>query len=216
MSIYAFSIDAIGNRCLLPVGVAQIAFDAEVGAELADLRFFHVGRGGGEEGEGRFDVARNFGSEEQDEFVDELSGQGVAVHGGARFEEHAEDFAAAKLGEDCGDVDFAAPSAGANDFDAGALEFFGFGRVDFGVREDEQVFVGGFDEAAGERNAEFGIEHDAEEALAAFEAAAVGEERIVGDDGADAGDERVGGVAHAVDFGAGFFGGDPVVGAALF
>ena len=45
---------------------------------------------------------------------------------------------------------------------------------------------------------------------AAFEPAAIGQKRIVGDDRADAGKQRIGRVAHAVNFGTRFFRRDPL------
>src|SRR5260370_39510133 len=46
---------------------------------------------------------------------------------------------------------------------------------------------------------------------AARQAAAVGEQRVICQDGADAGEKRIRGMAHAVNFSAGFLGGDPVM-----
>jgi hypothetical protein len=68
----------------------------------------------------------------------------------------------------------------------------------------------GADELRGERDAEVGVEDDAEERAAArqgvraeesaagwiLHSAAVGELRVVGEDGADAGEDGVGGVAE--------------------
>ncbi|MCU1320298.1 MAG: hypothetical protein JWP98_1816, partial [Edaphobacter sp.] len=68
----------------------------------------------------------------------------------------------------------------------------------------------GEDELRIERDAEVGVEDDAEERTAARFAAAVGEEGVVGEDGADAGEDGVGGVAEEVNLGAGGWAGEPV------
>ena len=54
-----------------------------------------------------------------------------------------------------------------------------------------------------------GIDDDAEEGAAAVVAVAVGEEAIVGEYGADAGEDGVGVMAERLDVEAGLFGGDP-------
>ena len=54
------------------------------------------------------------------------------------------------------------------------------------------------------------IQDDTEESATAGQAATVGEERVVGEDGADASEKRVTGVAHSVDFGARFLRGNPL------
>lgn len=82
--------------------------------------------------------------------------------------------------------------------------------------EDEEVVVGGADELRGERDAEVGVEDDAEERAAAGltvgaeDAAAVGEGGVVGEGGTDAGEDSVGVVAEALDFVAGLRAGEPV------
>ncbi len=103
------------------------------------------------------------------------------------------------------------------DLDAGGFEggdFCGWGG---GSAEDEEVVLCcGADELRGEGSAEVGVEDDAEERAAAGEhvgaedAAAVGELGVVGEDGADAGEDGVGGVAEELDLVAGGGAGEPV------
>jgi hypothetical protein len=92
------------------------------------------------------------------------------------------------------------------DLDAGLAELVGFLGGGVGGVEEEVglptflgVLTGGCDEAGGGGEAEVGVENDAEERAAAGQSAAVGEERVVVEDGADAGEDGVGGVAHALD-----------------
>ena len=200
------------------VRVAEVAFDANIGAELAETEALQGKIGCGREmREWHAGVAGEFRCEEERGFVDEIAGKSGAVERGAGLEQDATYFAAREFGDDRGEIDTAAPGACADDFDAGVLQLSGFWGVEFRVREDDEVVVGGFHDAAGGGDAQLGIEHDAQETAAAFESAAIGEEGIVGDDGADAGEERVGRVADAMDCGAGFFGGDPgAIGLARF
>ena len=69
--------------------------------------------------------------------------------------------------------------------------------------------VGGLHDARLERKAQLGVEDDAKETAAALQAAAIGEKRIVSEDSADAGEKRIGSMAHALNFGAGFLAADP-------
>ena len=200
------------------IRIAEIAFDQDVGAELAEADALEreIWRGG-EMRERDAGITCEFRREEERGFVDEISGEGGAVERGAGFEQDAANFTTREFGEDSGEIDAAAPRACAHDFDAGVLQLSRFRGVERSVREDDEVVVGGFDDATRGGNAELGVEDDAKETAAAFESAAIGEERIVGDDSADASEERVGRVAHAMNFGAGFFGGDPrAIGLARF
>ena len=52
-----------------------------------------------------------------------------------------------------------------------------------------------------EGQAQRGVEDDSQKRAAARKSAAVSEKGIVGEDGIDAGNQSVGRVAHAVDFG---------------
>jgi hypothetical protein len=100
----------------------------------------------------------------------------------------------------------------AKDFGAGGGEGgLSFGGGGFGA-DDEEVVGGGLDEGAGEGGAEVGVEDDAEQWAAAGEARAVGEGGVVGEDGADAGEDGVGGVAEELGVGAGGGAGEPVRG----
>ena len=56
-----------------------------------------------------------------------------------------------------------------------------------------------------ERQAQVRIEHYAQERAAARQAGTVGKQRIVGQHGADAGEDGIGGVTHAMHFGASGF-----------
>ncbi len=65
------------------------------------------------------------------------------------------------------------------------------------------------DHARIERNAERGIGYDAQQRPAALQARAVGEQAIVGEHGADAGENRVGVMADLLHVRAGAFAGNP-------
>jgi hypothetical protein len=65
------------------------------------------------------------------------------------------------------------------------------------------------DHFAVEGHAEGGVKDDAEKRAAAAQAAAIGEHWVVGEDGVDAGEGRVGLPAEGLDGGAGFLGRDP-------
>ena len=99
---------------------------------------------------------------------------------------------------------------GADEFDAGVLEFAGFRRFEVRKSEDEEIVVSGLDDAGFGREAKAGIKNHAKKFAAAGKAAAVGEQGIIGKDSADAGEESVARVAHALNFGAGFFGSNPL------
>ena len=62
--------------------------------------------------------------------------------------------------------------------------------------EDDDIVLGGFDHARGEREAQARVENDAQQRTAARQSAAVGEQGIVGDDRADADQNCIGGVTH--------------------
>src|SRR5580698_858898 len=105
------------------VRVAEVAFDANIGAELAETEALQGTIGCGREmREWHAGVAGEFRCEEERCFVDEIAGKSGAVERGAGLEQDATYFAAREFGEDCGEVDAAAPRAGAHDFDAGVLE----------------------------------------------------------------------------------------------
>ena len=62
------------------------------------------------------------------------------------------------------------------------------------------VVCNGADELGGERDAEVSVEDDAEEWAAARKGGAIGELGVVGEDGAEAGEDGVGGVAEELHF----------------
>ena len=155
-------------------------------------------------------VARKFWREEQRHFIDEISGERGTIERRSGFEKGAHDFSAREFGDDSGQIDASAPCACANDFNSGILQLARFGRVEFRMSEDDEIVVGGFHDAAIRGNAEFGIENDSLKTPAAFESAAIGEKRVVGDDRADAGEQGVGRMAHAMNFGTRFFRRDPL------
>ncbi len=95
------------------------------------------------------------------------------------------------------------------DFDAAVLKGFAAVGGGGGGGDDGEVAVGGGDEVGGEGDAEGGVEDDAQEGAGAAEAGAVGEAAIVGEHGADAGEDGVGEMADLLDVGAGALAGDP-------
>ena len=82
----------------------------------------------------------------------------------------------------------AALAGDADDFDPGCFEDVdGFG-LGLGVAEDENVAAGGLDDVGIERGTQTGVKNDAEKLAAAGEAAAVSEFGVVGENGADSGE----------------------------
>ena len=96
-----------------------------------------------------------------------------------------------------------------DDFDAGAREGAGFRRIGRLRGEDYDVVLRGFHEIRAQRRAQARIYDGAQKCAAARFAGAVGHARIVGEDGADSGEERVGFVAQALDSFARLLAGDP-------
>src|SRR5712691_7469369 len=108
-----------------------------------------------------------------------------------------------------GHVRPSALAAGLKDFDAGLLQGARAGILRRLRGHHQHVFIRRFRELRFQRKAEARIENHTKQFSAAGEAAAVGEERVVGEDGANAGQKRVRSVAHAMNFGAGLLGSDP-------
>lgn len=190
--------------------VVQKNVGGEVGAELEELSF--AGMQGGESlrCERNVVMPSNFWCVEKDEAIDKAGGKSGGVEAGAGFEEDIENFAAAEFLHDSIEVEFTLPARDAKKFNAGVLEFAGFGRLEGSGGEDEEIVIGGFDDARVRGETQARIENDAEERTTARKATAVGEEGVVSEDGADAGEESVGGVTEAMNLGTGFFGGDPL------
>jgi hypothetical protein len=153
---------------------------------------------------------------DKDDFVDEVLAEEGAVEVGAAFEEKAQDVAIGECGESRGETE--ASGVAWDDLDLGAP--LGEG-VDLGYRrgaaaEDQEIVVGCDDELGVEGSAEASVENDAEEwaaaglVVGAGESAAVGEERVIGEDCAYASEDGVAGVAEELDFVAGCGAGEPI------
>src|SRR5260370_14695176 len=99
----------------------------------------------------------------------------------------------------------------ADDFDAGVLQFARLRRIQRQHGEYEQIVIRSFYDAGLGRETQFRIENSTEETFAARETAAVGKQRIIGENRADSCEQRVGSVTHAMDLCAGFFRSDPVI-----
>ena len=194
--------------------VVEEEIGGEVGAELEELSFAGMQGGQGFCGDGASQryvvVAGDFWRVEEEEAVDKAGGKGGGVETGAGFEEDVENFAAAEFLQDRIEVESALPARYAQKFNASVLQFASFGRLERSGGEDEEIVISGFDDARVRGETQARIENDAEERTTTRKATAVGEEGIVSEDGADAGEESVGGVAKAMNFGAGLFGGDPL------
>ena len=103
-------------------------------------------RGGGN-GKGDFGVAGDFWRVEEEEAIDKAGGESGGIEAGAGFEEDIEDFASAEFLQDSIEIEFALPARDAQKFDAGVLQLAGFWRFERGCGEDEEIVVGGFDDA---------------------------------------------------------------------
>ena len=106
-------------------------------------------------------------------------------------------------------IHVAARGRNAEDFDAGALSARAFGESGDCVVKTTTSFLCGFHEFRAQRQAQPRIHDDAQERAAARLAGAVGQARIVGEDGADAGEKGVGFVTQALDCFARWLAGDP-------
>src|SRR5579872_1006036 len=187
----------------LAIRIAKIALDAKIGTILVQAQALQRKiRSCGEMSERDAGVAREFWREEERNLVYKIARERDTVERGAGFKKDADDFASREFGDDSGEIDESAPRARAKDFNSGILQLARFGRLEFRMSEDDEIVISGFHDAAIRGNAEFGIEDDPLKTPAAFESAAIGEKRVVGDDRADAREQRIGRVAHAVNFGA--------------
>ena len=155
-------------------------------------------------------VAGDFWRVEEEEAIDKAGRKSGGVEARAGLEEDVENFTAGEFSQDGIEIEFALPARDAQKFDAGVLEFAGFGRFERGRGEDEEIVVGGSDDARACGETQTRIENHAEEGATASKAAAVGEEGIISEYRADAAEESIGGVAEAMDFGPGFVRGDPL------
>ncbi len=79
-----------------------------------------------------------FGREEHAHFIHNSGGQGGGIQNCARFEQDAENFAAAKFGDGFGEVGFRAASGEAHDFNSGAAQGARFRGIFFRASEDER------------------------------------------------------------------------------
>jgi hypothetical protein len=207
-------------------GIVEVAGNGGVGAVggLGDAAELLLQKIGGDDAfrEGDCLVAEFGISVEEDGFVDEVLTEECAVEVRAALEEEAEDFALGESGEHRWKTETAAVVGNVIDLDADGSQRGGLGGRGRGSAEDEEIgfraagACGGADKLRVEWDTEVGIENDAEEWAAAGqsvgteESAAVGELGIVGKDGADAGEDGVGGVAEELDLVAGVAAGEPV------
>ena len=139
-----------------------------------------------------------------------------AVERGAALEEEALNVS---VGEDLEDFfQIEVNGFGLKDFNFGAFLAEGFDSFEWsaGRGDDEEIVGCGADKLGMERCAEVGIEDDAEEgasagfAVGTENSAAVGEGGVVGEDGADAGEDGVGCVTEVLDVRPGLGIGEPV------
>src|SRR5579863_4821829 len=198
-------------RCsMIPVNIVQVSLQGEVGAKLRDenildLRMREFWR----EGKWESIAAGNFGSVEKHQFVDNSGGERRTVYRGARFEQDAQYIAAAEFLEDETQVEETTKCARANNFHTKLPEIMGLWRFQRRRGEDQKIVVARRYDARFRREFQLRIENYAQQAAPALQSAAIGQKWIVGQDGADAGEQRVGSMAHAVNLGAGFLGRDP-------
>ena len=100
--------------------------------------------------------------------------------------------------------------AGRGGFEGGASGLDGgVGECGLGAEKKKAGLGCKAEELAGGWGPEMGVEDDAQERSAARQAGAIGEGGVVGEDGANAGEDGVGGVAEVVDLSAGERAGEP-------
>src|ERR1043166_19642 len=191
--------------------VVEEKVGGEVGARLVEGCPARIdGRLSFAEAERDFRVAGDFRGVEKKKAVDQVGGKCSAIEARASLEEDIENFAAAEFVENGFQIELALPARDAMELGTGGLQLAGFGRLERGCGKDEQIVVYSLHGAGFGREAELRVENHTEQFAAAREAAAIGEKGIVGEDGADAGENCVACMAHMVDFGAGLFGSNPL------
>jgi len=151
-------------------------------------------------GEGKSMIAELYGSLKEHHLVDEVLKKECTVEAGAGFEEDAEDLSLREFCEDRRESEMACVIWDDLDFDTVSTEFVDFFDRRGGAGDQEQVAVDGAKKLRGVRDAQVSIKHDAEEGPASGLVRAVGQEGIIGEHGADAGEDGVGGVAKLLNF----------------
>src|SRR5713101_3900125 len=205
------SSDFTKPRCsMIPVNIGQVSLDCEVRAEAVNGNIFQSPKREAIcKRKRHVRASSDFCRIKKEELVHHAGGQGGAVQSAPRFENYTEDIAFSQLTKDRFQIRPPASAVGLKDFDAGLFQG-ARSRILRRLRGHHQhVFIRRFHELRFQRKAEARIENHAKQFSAAGEAAAIGEERVVGEDSADAGQECVRSVAHAMDFGAGLLGSDP-------
>jgi hypothetical protein len=198
--------------------VVEIACDAGVwslwGAEGdaggAAERLFEEERGGDVIRKGDSVVAELCFGVEEDGFVDKVLTDEGSVQPGAGFDEEAEDLAIREGFEDGGKAEVAVIGGQSEDLGSAGFEGGAVRGGSGGCAQDEEVVVGAADEFGGDWNTEVYVEDRAQEGPTSGEIGAVGEGWIVSEDGPDAGEDGVGGVAEGLDEGSGSGASEPV------
>lgn len=185
-------------------GIVEIARSAKIGPEggvggameaLLDCR-----SGSDAVGEGKGMIAELYGSLKEHNLVDEVLKKECTVEAGTGFEEDAEDLSLREFCEDRRESEMACVIGDDLDFDTVFAKLVDlFGRSG-GAGDQEQVAVDGAKKLRGVGDAKVSIKHDAEEGPASRSVSAVGQEGIVGEHGAYAGEDGVGGVAKLLNF----------------
>jgi hypothetical protein len=173
-------------------GIVEISRDKSVGAEsgasnAVESLLEEIRRGYALcEGDGL--VAQLGLSVDEDGFIDQVPTEEGAIEVRTAFEKETDDVALGECREDCRKAEAAGVIGDKFNFGAASFEssdlFLGCGAS----AEDEEIVLGGENELRGEWSAEVGIEHDAEQKAPARlgSVASIGEERVVGEDGANA------------------------------
>src|SRR5437879_1803970 len=199
----------------IPVNIAEVSFHGEVGAEIFRANageLAHAKRSrtfARRQARQRTTEPDERGCVEQANFLHHIGFESRLVEQRAGLEHHAQDIAAAQLFEHSLQVGAAAARAHVKNLSAMCAKIFGASARRTGAGKHQHVALRGANHLRLRAEPQPRIENYAQDRPPARQPAAIGEQRIIGKNRADAGHDRVRGVPHTVHLGARNFRGDP-------
>src|SRR6266550_4652391 len=187
-----------------PVNIVQVSLDCEIDAKLrhrdvlkvaSSLKAVRCGSDALESGD--------LGRQEHSNLIHESGCESGGIQSRACFEQYAQYFTAAKFGDDCAQVGLLAASRHVNDFDSGTVQRARLQGILALASEHEHITVRRAHQLRPQWEAQGRIHYHSQQLAPPWQARAVGEQGIVTEHRANACEQRVGGVAHALHFGAG-------------
>src|SRR6266436_8210673 len=195
-----------------PVNIVQIYLNCEIDAKLrhrnvlkvaSSLKAVRCGSDALESG----DLRR----QEHSNLIYESGCESGGIQRRACFQQYAQYVAVAKFRDNVAQVGLLATSRYMNDFDSGATQRPCFRGIFALASEHEHITVRRAHQLRPQWEAQGRIHYHSQQFAPPRQARAVGEQRIVAEHCADAGEQRVGGVTHALHFGARLGRGNPTV-----